>query len=300
MATIQKRVKKAKVAPIQPQPVAPADASADASAVALAVAPAVAPDASGASEKKNRGSSSKKLGLILPIPRIRRLLDVNGINKQISEVSELLATPDVPLPAFSAEFLESLVQKSFQTETEKYNKLNEAKKALKAAPVLATTLEQKQAVLSSARFRFSGKAVTLFTAAVDYIVVSLIKEVSAKGVDVGVDAVVSAVSKAPYQAFFALGPVEEGHKGSFDYYIKEYVKTLTPRVKWSSASVDLVSSIVEQIVSQIIPLIRLCAVNQSVHTISENLVRFVFQFKLLNAKQDSSELLAHINSKAKA
>lgn len=284
----------------------PVDAVANAAAVvdaAVATAAATAASAEAtatpADAKKAHEFASKKLGLVLPIPRVRRLLDDQGINKQVEEAAEALskATAEAPLAEDVATFLAAAAQTAFQKESDKFSKLKDEKKVGKEAPVLATTPEQLKAVLSGLRYRFSGKAVVMFVAAVDSVIVSAIKEAAAAPA-VTVESVGALFRQPQYAIYFTYAHEDSEETNPFLHYVKGFVKD-DLKLKWSGAVLREFASAASQLVSQLVPLIRLCAESQSAHTISEGIISFVFQFKLLNARLDYSALVAHMEEKAK-
>jgi len=299
MSTTPKKTR----APRKPK-VAKVDAAA-ASAAPVDAAPVDAAPvdaaATGASEaKKAHEFASKKLGLVLPIPRVRRLLDGQGINKQVEEAIEALtkATAEAPLAEGVAAFVSQAAQAAFQKESEKYSKLKDDKKVGKEAPALASTPEQLKSVLSGLRYRFSGKAVAMFVAAVDSVIVSAIKEAAAAAAAPTVESVGALLRQPSYAIYFTYAHEDSEETNPFLHYVKGFVKDEL-KLKWTGAVLREFASAVSQLVSQLVPLVRLCAESQSAHTISEGIISFVFQFKLLNAGRDYSALVAHMEEKAK-
>ena len=237
-----------------------------------------------ASDIKNnvRKQLSKAIGIELPISRIRKRLDAQGINsvytkacKEIREATEYSAETRV------------LYNEANRALSEKDNKVE---------PSVDDCIEY----INKKRFRFSSDAAVAMSTILDY----LLRQVMSSSIKYSQEKSESKVTWYVEEKSVArclLRSSQEADESTSDfYYINNMYKLLkgtdaSPRItnEFRTSCSDLVACVIKRFV----PLVVMFANASKLKTINENTIVFVLKFVITDAGGDYSEIKAYVQEK---
>jgi hypothetical protein len=234
------------------------------------------------SKNSGRKQLSKSIGIELPVSRIRKRLDVLGINsvytkacKEIKEATEY--SPET----------KALFDEAHRVLSEKDNKVE---------PSTEACVEY----ITKKRYRFSSDAAVAMSTILDYLLrqamLSSIRHAQEKS-----ESKVSWYVDEKLSVRCLLRQSSETDESTTDfYYINNMYKFLrgaetSPRItnEFRTTCSDMVASIIKRFV----PLIVMFANASKLKTVNENTIMFVLKFLVADAGGDSTEIEAYTQEK---
>ena len=263
---------------MSPEPSPPYSPVVPSSPVDSTPARAESPD----SKNFGRKQLSKSIGIELPVSRIRKRLDVLGINSVYTKACKEIKEATEYSPGTKA-----LYDEARRVLSEKDNKVE---------PSTEACVEY----ITKKRYRFSSDAAVAMSTILDYLLrqamVSSIRYTQEKS-----ESKVSWYVDEKLGVKCLLRPSQETDESTTDfYYINNMYKLLrgaetSPRItnEFRTTCSDLVASVIKRFV----PLVVMFANASKLKTVNENTIMFVLRFLVADAGGDSTEIEAYTQEK---